>query len=64
MPKMCKSRSAELLDTTRSLAQEFGKYGVTVNAVGPGMVVTPMTDTTPEGIKQRWIRETALGRLG
>lgn len=55
---------AGVVAMTRSLAQEFGKHGVTVNAVGPGMIVTPMTDPTPDEIKQRWIRKTAVGRLG
>lgn len=49
---------------TRSLAMEFGKYGVTVNAVGSGMIVTPMTENVSDEIKQRWIRQSAVGRLG
>ncbi|MFT5418026.1 MAG: 3-oxoacyl-[acyl-carrier protein] reductase, partial [Gammaproteobacteria bacterium] len=35
------STKAGVVAMTRSLAMEYGKYGVTVNAVGPGMVVTP-----------------------
>ncbi len=33
---------------TRTLAIELGPYGVTVNAVAPGFVVTDMTDATAE----------------
>ena len=40
---------------TRSLAVEFGRYGITVNAVGPGMIETPMTAAVSPEIKQRWI---------
>ncbi|MFT4583825.1 MAG: 3-oxoacyl-[acyl-carrier protein] reductase [Gammaproteobacteria bacterium] len=58
------STKAGVVAMTRSLAMEYGKYGVTVNAVGPGMVVTPMTDQASEEIKQRWIRKTVVGRLG
>jgi 3-oxoacyl-[acyl-carrier protein] reductase len=58
------STKAGVVAMTRSLAMEFGPAGVTVNAVGPGMIVTPMTDPTPEEIKQRWIRKTVVGRLG
>ena len=49
---------------TRSLAMEFGRYGVTVNAVGPGLINTPMTAGVSEEVKQRWIARTAVGRLG
>lgn len=58
------SSKAGVVAMTRSLAMEFGKYGVTVNAVGPGMITTPMTDGVSEEIKQRWIRRTPVGRLG
>ena len=55
---------AGVVAMTRSLAMEFGRHGVTVNAVGPGMITTPMTDGVSEEMKQRWIRRTPVGRLG
>ena len=58
------STKAGVVAMTRSLAVEFGRYGVTVNAVGPGMINTPMTADVSEEIKQRWIARTAVGRLG
>ena len=58
------SSKAGVVAMTRSLAMEFGKYGVTVNAVGPGLITTPMTDGVSEELKQRWIRRTPVGRLG
>ena len=58
------SSKAGVVAMTRSLAMEFGKYGVTVNAVGPGLITTPMTDGVSEEVKQRWIRRTPVGRLG
>ena len=33
---------------TRSMARELGKYGITVNAVLPGAIETPMTLAIPE----------------
>lgn len=58
------STKAGVVAMTRSLAVEFGRYGITVNAVGPGMINTPMTAGVSEEIKQRWIARTAVGRLG
>ncbi|HEX7264319.1 MAG TPA: SDR family NAD(P)-dependent oxidoreductase [Candidatus Dormibacteraeota bacterium] len=51
----------------RSLAIEWGPKGVTVNAVGPGIIETPLTkaymEQFPEKVKAS-IANTPLGRLG
>ncbi len=42
---------------TRTLAIEWGKYGITVNAIAPGFIKTAMTEAIPaemrEGVAQR-----------
>lgn len=48
-----------LLGLTRSAAAEVADGGVTVNAVCPGYVDTPMTDATIENI----VRRTELGEM-
>jgi len=47
---------------TRSLALETGRKGVTVNAVCPGYVDTPMTDRTVENIQAKTGRSAEEAR--
>jgi 3-oxoacyl-[acyl-carrier protein] reductase len=57
---------AGLLGLMRALAWELGPRGVTVNAILPGSVVTPMTSAAldKEEIAESWSEKTALRRLG
>ncbi len=51
----------------RSLATEWGEYGIRVNSLSPGYIRTAMTDTLlaekPE-IEKQWMAGALLGRLG
>ena len=51
---------------TKSLARDFGKYGIRVNNLGPGYIVTEMTKKSYQNKKSRMIkqRHTLLGRWG
>lgn len=59
---------AGLLGLTRSLARENARFGITVNAVLPGPVRTPMVDRAVAEVGERILadmaRLTLLNRLG
>ncbi|HEX4750031.1 MAG TPA: SDR family oxidoreductase [Bryobacteraceae bacterium] len=66
---------AGILGLVRSLANEFGKDGITINNVGPGYTATDRllelaerrsaaTGKARKEIEQSWISQIPLGRLG
>ncbi|MCB0834150.1 MAG: 3-oxoacyl-ACP reductase FabG [Bacteroidetes bacterium] len=55
---------AGVVAMTRVWAREFGKKGITVNAVAPGYIATDMIKEVPQQILDRIIKQTPLGRLG
>ena len=55
---------AGLIGMTKALAQEVASRGVTVNAVAPGLVTTPMTKALSEQQRARILGAIPLGRMG
>jgi 3-oxoacyl-[acyl-carrier protein] reductase len=55
---------AALAGFTKSLAQEVGSRGITVNLVAPGFIDTDMTRALPEAARAALLARIPLGRLG
>lgn len=57
---------AGVISLTKTMANEFAPYGITVNAVCPGFIITPLNEgilSNPE-IKTKMEEKTAVKRLG
>jgi 3-oxoacyl-[acyl-carrier protein] reductase len=55
---------AGLIGLTRAIAVEVASRNITVNAVAPGFVATPMTDVLSQEIKDKMKSMIPLGRFG
>jgi|LQYC01.1.fsa_nt_gi 3-oxoacyl-[acyl-carrier protein] reductase len=55
---------AGIIGFTKTLAREFASRGIMVNAVAPGFIETDMTRTLPEKVREGFISNIPLGRMG
>ncbi len=62
-PPYCASKAA-IMVFNKMLARELGPYGVYVNCVAPGMVLTPFHDYTPKTMVETVERMMPLRRAG
>jgi NAD(P)-dependent dehydrogenase (short-subunit alcohol dehydrogenase family) len=54
---------AGVIGLTKTLALEYAKFGVTVNCVAPGAVMTPMLAGVPEAIREKIVAQIPVGRI-
>jgi NAD(P)-dependent dehydrogenase (short-subunit alcohol dehydrogenase family) len=54
---------AGVIGLTKTLALEYAKYGVTVNCVAPGAVMTPMLAGVPDQIREKITAGIPVGRI-
>lgn len=61
----CASK-AGVVGFSKECAREFAEYGIRVNAICPGVIVTPMTEKLRhnEAMMKKWMQEIPLRRLG
>ena len=55
---------AGLIGLTKAIAIEIASRHITVNAVAPGFIATPMTDVLPDKVKEDLTTRIPLGRMG
>ncbi len=55
---------AGLIGLTKAIAIEMASRNITVNAVAPGFIETPMTDVLPDKVKDELKTRIPLGRMG
>jgi len=55
---------AGLIGLTKALAIEIASRNITVNAVAPGFIETPMTDVLSDKVKEELKTRIPLGRMG
>ncbi|MDF1683278.1 MAG: 3-oxoacyl-ACP reductase FabG [Legionellaceae bacterium] len=55
---------AGVIGFSKSLAQEVGSRGITVNTVSPGFISTDMTDALPDLVKSEMLKRIPAKRFG
>jgi 3-oxoacyl-[acyl-carrier protein] reductase len=55
---------AGMIGFSKSLAQEVGSRGVTVNCIAPGFITSPMTDVLNDQQRETILSKIPAGRLG
>lgn len=58
------SSKAAVIFSTKTMALELGSYGIRANLVSPGFIATDMWENRNDGIKEKILSETPLGRQG
>ena len=53
-----------LIGLTKSIAKEFASRGITANCVAPGWIETSMTDQLSTEVKNKFLSQIPIGKIG
>lgn len=53
-----------IISFTKTIAKEYARDGITVNAIAPGYIKTRMTDGIPKGVMRKILEQIPVGRIG
>lgn len=55
---------AGLIGLTKSIAKEMGPRGIRANCIAPGFIISDMTASLPEAVREQWVKTIPLRRGG
>ncbi len=55
---------AGIVGLTKTIAREYANRGITANAIAPGFIITAMTESIPENIKNEMLKAIPMSRFG
>ena len=55
---------AGVIGFTKTIAKEYAKRGIKVNAIAPGFIATAMTDELSDKVKEEMMKQIPMGKLG
>jgi 3-oxoacyl-[acyl-carrier protein] reductase len=58
------SSKAGIIGLTKAVAAEVAKRNITVNAIAPGFIATPMTEVLSPEVKEKMLSMIPMGRMG
>ena len=58
------SAKAGIIGFTKAVAREYAARNITVNAIAPGFIETPMTAVLPDAAKEAMLNQIPLKRPG
>ncbi|HWQ60769.1 MAG TPA: 3-oxoacyl-ACP reductase FabG [Negativicutes bacterium] len=55
---------AGIIGLTKTLAKELARRRICVNAIAPGLIDSEMTQAVPDKVKEYFVKQIPLGRMG